>query len=62
MFTYQNSKYRGEVRLKDSPLGNFELVSPEGQLVVVGSEAGELVDLVEGTPGLRWEQEGVDAA
>jgi hypothetical protein len=62
MFTYQDSKYRGEVRLKESPMGNFELVSPEGQLVVVGSKAGELVDLVELTSGLKWEQEGVDAA
>jgi hypothetical protein len=43
-------------------MGNFELVSPEGQLVVVGSKAGELVDLVELTSGLKWEQEGVDAA
>ena len=55
MFTYQNSDYRGEVRLRESQMHNFELVTPEGQTVVVGTKAEELVDLVEMTPQLEWE-------
>lgn len=63
MIVFQDSTYRGEVRLTESPLHNFELVTPEKVTVVVGDSAGELVDLVEMTPGLRWEQhEGVDFA
>jgi len=55
MFTYQNSEYRGPVKLREIQLHNFELVTPEGRTVVVGTKAEELVDLVEMTPELQWE-------
>ena len=55
MFIYQNAQYEGEVRLKMSPQDNYELVSPEGVTVVVGTDGGELIDLVDQTKGLRWE-------
>lgn len=42
------------VRLVSTSYGTFQLVGGEGLIVVNGTEAPELVDLVNGSKGLVW--------
>lgn len=64
MFTW-NKGIRGRhdspplpVRLVSTNYGTFQLVGGEGELVVSGTEAPELVDLVNGSKGLVWLEKG----